>query len=183
MGKFRTSKCYKFTKTPYTRKSKYKKKMFIRGGIPSLRVTKFDTGLSNIEYPMRVSMFSLQKGQIINTAIEAGRQVAQHYITDAFGKDNYHFKIKVYPHQVCRYHSIAMGAGADRYSSGMARPYGKPVYLAAQIKAGEEIMYIELFPNKEQEARIALKKASSKLPLKVYIEVTKKPALVKKEQF
>lgn len=179
MAKFRTSKCYKFPKTPYTRKSKYKKKMYIRGGIPPLRITKFDMGMSNREYPLKVSMFSLKRAQIINTAIESARQIAHRYITDTIGKEDFHFKIKIYPHQVCRYHSIAMGAGADRYSSGMARPYGKPVYVAAEVKPGQEIMYMELMANREKEGRLALKKAGSKLPVTVYIEVMKRPEKAK----
>ncbi|VVB75385.1 50S ribosomal protein L10e [Candidatus Tiddalikarchaeum anstoanum] len=181
MTKMRGSKCYKFTKTPYTRKSKFKKKMYVRGGIPSLLITKFDMGLSNREYPLRVSMFSLQTGQILHSCMESARQVAHRYLSDKLGKEDFHFKIKAYPHQVCRYHSIAMGAGADRYSSGMARPYGKPVALAAQVKAGQEIMYLEMEANRENDARIAFKKASSKLPLTMFVDVTKKPKVEKKK--
>ena len=67
-----------------------------------------------------------------------------------------------------------MGAGADRYSTGMAQSYGKPTNIAARVKAGQELMFIELESKNEKIAREALRKAGCKLCVKTFVEVTKK---------
>lgn len=180
MAKRRTNKCYKTIKRPYTRKSKYKKHMYIRGGVPNKRTVKFDMGEPNKNFPLRVSLFTLQSATLLDNSIEAARQTANKYLTKSFaGKaTGFHFKIKVYPHHIVRINPIAMGAGADRYSTGMAKSYGKPTNVAARIKAGQELMYIDLTPEKEKIAKEALRKASCKLCVKTYVEVTKKPEVV-----
>ena len=176
MVKKRGSSCYKTIKRPYTRKSKYKKHMFIRGGIPARRTIKFDMGENNKEFPLRVSLFTLQGATILDNSLESSRQVANRYLVKNFGGKNigFHFRIKVYPHHVVRINPIAMGAGADRYSTGMAKSYGKPTNTAARIKAGQELMYIELAIGKEALAKEALRKAGCKLCVKTFIEITKK---------
>jgi large subunit ribosomal protein L10e len=175
MAKKRGSRCYKNLKRPYTRKSKYKKHMYIRGGVPNKRTVKFDMGESNGDFPMRISMFTLQSATLLDNSIEAARQTANKFLIKKFGgkPQGYHFKIKVYPHHVVRINPIAMGAGADRYSTGMAQSYGKPTNVAARVKAGQEIMYIETNPEKENIAREALRKASCKLCVKTFTEKTK----------
>ncbi|MBN1923434.1 MAG: 50S ribosomal protein L16 [Nanoarchaeota archaeon] len=177
MAKKRGNDCYKSIKRPYTRKSKYKKHMYIRGGVPSRRTVKFDMGDTNKTYPLRVSMFSLQSATLLENTLEAARQTANKYLMKIFSKPTgFHFKIKIFPHHVVRINPIAMGAGADRYSTGMAKSYGKPTNTAARIKAGQELMYIELPIIKEKVAREALRKASCKLAVKTYVEVSKKEA-------
>ena len=177
MVKKRSSKCYKTIKRPYTRKSKYKRHMYIRGGVPTKRTVKFDMGEASKEFPTRISMFTLQSATILDNSIESARQTANKYLVKNFGgkAEGFHFKIKIYPHHVVRINPIAMGAGADRYSTGMAKSYGKPTNVAARIKAGQELMYIDLNPNKEKIAREALRKAGCKLCVKTYVEATKKP--------
>lgn len=173
MAKKRSSNCYIRLKRPYTRKSKYKKHMYIRGGVPNKRTVKFDMGETNKSFPVRISMFSLQTGQILDNCLESARQTANKFLIKEFGRTGYHFKIKTYPHHICRINPIAMGAGADRYSTGMSQSYGKPTNLAAQIRTGQEIMYVEIIPGREKGARESLRKASCKLPLKVYVELSK----------
>lgn len=177
MAKKRGSGCYKTIKRPYTRKSKYKKHMYVRGGVPNKRTVKFDMGEMGKEFSLKVSMFTLQGATLIDNSIEAARQTANKFLLKSFGGKpiGYHFKIKIYPHHVVRINPIAMGAGADRYSTGMAKSYGKPTNVAARVKPGQELMYIELEPEKEKIAREALRKASCKLCVKTYVEVTKKP--------
>ncbi|MDD2678941.1 MAG: 50S ribosomal protein L16 [Candidatus Nanoarchaeia archaeon] len=176
MAKLRGSDVYKTLKRPYTRKSKFKQHMYIRGGIPSKRTVKFDMGDMNSNYPLRVSLFTLQEGTLLDNAIEASRQTANKFLLKSFGgkQSGFHFKIKVFPHHIVRIHPIAMGAGADRYSTGMARAYGKPTNLGARVSAGQELMYIEVPIEKEAVAKEALRKATCKLPFKSLIEVTKK---------
>jgi large subunit ribosomal protein L10e len=176
MVALRGSDVYKQVKRPYTRKSKFKQHMYIRGGIPSKRTVKFDMGDINSNYPMRLSLFTLQQGTLLDNAIESSRQTANKYLLKSFGgkQSGFYFKIKVFPHHIVRIHPIAMGAGADRYSTGMARAYGKPTNLAARVNAGQELMFIEIPIEKEAIAREALRKAKCKIPFKSYIEITKK---------
>jgi len=176
MVKLRGSDIYKYEKRPYTRKSKFKQHMFIRGGIPAKRTVKFDMGDMNANYPLRLSLFTLQTGTLLDNALEASRQTANKYLLKCFGgkQTGFYYKIKVFPHHIVRIHPIAMGAGADRYSTGMARAYGKPTNLAARVNAGQELMFIELPIEKEAIAREALRKAKCKLPFKSLIEITKK---------
>jgi len=175
MVKKRGNDCYKTVKRPYTRRSKYKKHMYIRGGVPSRRTVKFDMGDNNMSYPLRISLFTLQEATLLDNSIEASRQTANKYLVKNFGGKNsgFHFKIKIFPHHVVRINPIAMGAGADRYSTGMAQSYGKPTNTAARVKAGQELMYIELPIEKEAIAREALRKAGCKLCVKTFVEKTK----------
>jgi large subunit ribosomal protein L10e len=179
MAKVRGSAVYKKLKRPYTRKSKYKQHMYIRGGIPAKRTVKFDMGDINSNYPLRLSLFTLQEGTLLDNALEASRQTANKYLLKCFGgkQSGFYFKIKVFPHHIVRIHPIAMGAGADRYSTGMARAYGKPTNLGARVKAGHEIMFIEIPVEKEAIAREALRKAKCKIPFKSFIEITKRPKI------
>lgn len=176
MAKLRGSDVYKTPKRPYTRKSKFKKHNYIKGGVPNKRTVKFDMGDVNSNYPLRVSLFTLQTGTLLDNAIEASRQTANKFLIKSFGgkANGFYFKIKVFPHHIVRINPIAMGAGADRYSTGMAKSYGKPTNLAARVKAGQELIYVELPVEKEKIAREALRKASCKLPFKSFIEITKK---------
>jgi len=176
MVALRGSDVYKQVKRPYTRKSKFKQHMYIRGGIPAKRTVKFDMGDANISYPLRLSLFTLQEGTLLDNAIEASRQTANKYLLKMFGgkQSGFYFKIKVFPHHIVRIHPIAMGAGADRYSTGMARAYGKPTNLAARVRAGQELMFIDIPHEKEAIAREALRKAKCKIPFKSFIDITKK---------
>lgn len=175
MGKKRGSKCYKQPKRPYTRNSKYEKHMYIKGGVPHRKTTRFDMGEPGKDFPIRISLFTVQSANLLDNSIEAARQAANRQLLRSSGgkPKDYHFKIKSYPHHVVRINPIAMGAGADRYSTGMRQSYGKPTNTAARVTAGQEIMYVEVPPEKEEVARKALKKASHKLCVKTHIDKTR----------
>ena len=85
--------------------------------------------------------------------------------------DNYFFKILVYPHHVLREHSMATGAGADRFSSGMAKAFGKPKGRAARVMKGQRIMALRLDKKNVDVGRLALKRANKKLPVHCKIEI------------
>ncbi len=171
MAKKRKSKCYRNMKRPYTRVSKYKKKAFVPS-TPHLEVARFDMGNRSRKFPKRVSLLTKEKMQVLDNCMESARKTANKFLVEKVGRNNYYFKIKVYPHHICRYNPIAMGAGADRLSTGMRKSFGRPVSRAARLNKGQEIMYIELEKENISKAQKALKRASHKLPVKTHIEIT-----------
>ena len=66
-----------------------------------------------------------------------------------------------------------MGAGADRLSAGMQLAFGKPIARAARVKAGQELMYVDVMQAGVGTAKKALKKAAHKLPVKSFIHIVR----------
>jgi len=79
------------------------------------------------------------------------------------GKD-YFLKIRVYPFHVLREHALASGAGADRLSTGMARPYGKAISSAARVRDGQILFELRINKANLKLARDSLGRAAKKLP-------------------
>jgi large subunit ribosomal protein L10e len=72
-------------------------------------------------------------------------------------------KILVYPHHVIREKPIATGAGADRYSQGMAHAFGKPTGSAVQVREGQRLVQIHVEKLNLELAKKALKKFGLKI--------------------
>lgn len=143
------------------------------GGVPNPRITQFDLGNLNAEFPVEVSLLTKEKCNILHRALEAARVAANRYIMKKAGKSNYRLKIRIYPHAVVRENKQATGAGADRVSQGMRKAYGKPVGTAARVKEGQKIITIWTTPENVEHAKDALKRATAKLPTPCRIEVYK----------
>jgi len=171
MAKIRPASCYRRHERAYTRKSKYRQKSFVRG-IPGSRISMFDMGNSNGEFDYRVSLKSKQRIQIRHNALEAAR-IAANKVMSSVGRPNYHIKIKTYPHQIIKHKSLATGAGADRFQSGMKKAFGKPVGTAARVKMGQEVMFVRVNKGNIDKAKIALYRAGRKLPCKSEISFEK----------
>ena len=163
MVKLRKFRAYHLLERPYTRISKYTKKNYVRGGFPHLKLTKFEMGDMKKTYDTTVLLTSERAINIRHNALEAARTTSNRVMELNLGS-NYFMKVRVYPYHVLREHALASGAGADRLSTGMARPYGKSISSAARVKAGQ-ILY-EIRVNKENIhfARLAMERASKKLP-------------------
>jgi len=118
--------------------------------------------------------------QIRDNALESGRLSANKVLEGKLGKTGYFFRTKVYPHHILRENPLASGAGADRMSTGMAHSFGKPIGVAAQIRP-KQIVY-EVFTNKAnlEVAKLALKRASYKIPNHYHIIETEIKKVVKK---
>jgi large subunit ribosomal protein L10e len=142
------------------------------GGVPSPRITQFDLGNVNHEFPVEVSLVAKESCRIIHRALEAARIAGNRHIMKHAGKANYHMKIRIYPHVVLRENKQATGAGADRVSQGMRQAYGKAVGTAAQVRAGQKLISIWTTPENEVHAKMALKRARAKLPTpcQIYVE-------------
>lgn len=148
------------------------------GGIPGSRITQFDLGYIKGEFPITVSLQSVEACQIRHNALEAARIAANKYIQKKAGNLGYHLKIKVFPHQVLRENKQATGAGADRVSEGMRRAFGKAVGTAARIQANQNIISIRVDKQNFKHAKDALRRASMKLPTSCRIVIERGTELV-----
>jgi large subunit ribosomal protein L10e len=140
------------------------------GGIPGIRISQWDIGDLRTVFPVKLHLIALEQCQIRHIALEAARISANRYIAKKAG-NQYHLKLRLYPHNVLRENKIATGAGADRISEGMRAAFGGAVGVAARVHPGRKIMSIETLPEHIADAKIALRKAGVKLPTPWRIEI------------
>jgi large subunit ribosomal protein L10e len=95
------------------------------------------------------------------------------------GKDNFHLKLRTYPHHVIRENKQATGAGADRVSSGMRMAFGKAVGTAARVEAGQKLFTLGIPLSYLNHAKVALTRAGHKLPTPIQIVVDSGQELIK----
>ena len=107
------------------------------GGIPASRLSQFDIGDLRTKFPVAVHLVATEPCLIRDQALEAARISGNRHIAKMAGNE-YMFKVRLYPHQVLREHKIAVGAGADRISSGMRAAFGSPVGRAARVGPDRE---------------------------------------------
>ncbi|MDD5178104.1 MAG: 50S ribosomal protein L16 [Candidatus Nanoarchaeia archaeon] len=164
----RKGKCYTRLTRAYTRKSKYKSKAFIKGFAPN-KIVKYDLGNLKDEFNSEFSLASKQAIQIRHNALESARIVIVRRLNENIGPKNFHFKLRLYPHQVLREKKILAGAGADRLSSGMSQAFGKPMGTAAVVKKGQKVFTVYTDKKYEKAARDALRAAFPRLPCQAEI--------------
>lgn len=169
MARLRTARCYRSIERPYTRKSKYKEKSFV-SSIPQPKISVFEMGNKNLTYTYELTLNSKQALQIRSEALEAARIVVNKYL-EKFAAGNFFFQIKVYPHHILRENTLATGAGADRFTSGMSKAFGRTIGVAAQVREGQELMLLKI--NTLEIGKKALERAIKKLPCKCSISVKK----------
>ncbi len=150
---------------PYTRKSKYKSKNYVKMS-QAPKITQYHSGNPSKQFDVKLFVLSERTIQLRDNAIEAARIVANKHLTDAIGDQNFHLVVVSYPHNILREHKLATGAGADRFSSGMQKSFGKPIGLAARIKAGDRIFEIHMQNEHLQEAKLAAVKIGKKLGIR-----------------
>lgn len=134
------------------------------GGIPVCRITQFDTGNLRQSFPLSLSLGAEEAAQVRDSALEAAR-VSAVRVLEKFAPNEFHLKVRKYPHQILREHKMATGAGADRISDGMRRAFGKPVSHAVRAQIGAELITVYTTPAHLADAKEALRKASHKLPV------------------
>ncbi|MDR3283182.1 MAG: 50S ribosomal protein L16 [Candidatus Methanoplasma sp.] len=149
------------------------------GGVPASRISQFDMGNLQAEFPVTLTLRVKNRVQIRHTAIEAGRIAANKMLSGQAGVVNYHLKVRAFPHVVLRENKLATGAGADRVSSGMRKAFGKNVGTAARLERNQAIFTVAVAPEKINVAKEALWKASMKLPSPCYIDVEQGQEYVK----
>ena len=141
MAKLRKASAYRHVERPYTRKSKYREKSYVRAN-PHNLVVKYERGDLTRTFPFTVRLVSKEAIQLRHNALESARKSSNRVLESKLGKTGYRFRIKVFPHHVLRENPLASGAGADRMSTGMKMSFGKSIGLAAQVKRGQTIIEI-----------------------------------------
>lgn len=169
----------KFPARAFTRTSKNKSKSYIKT-IPYPKVVKYHIGnqkdYADGKHPFVVSLLSLQRVQLRDTALESARQaLTKNMDENALGQ--YYLAVKVFPHHFLRENKTAAGAGADRMSTGMTQSYGIIIGRAARVGAGQTVFLISCTNDKiARIARDALNAVRAKLPCatKITFEEVKK---------
>ncbi|MEM0372400.1 MAG: 50S ribosomal protein L16 [archaeon] len=150
---------------PWTRTAKKKvKKAFVRG-VPDSRLRAFDMGeLDPRKADIEIDLLSGGTFQIRDNAMESARVMANKVFEKKILKENYYFKVRKYPHQCLREHSMLTGAGADRLSSGMRKAFGHPTGRAIIVKKGEPLMSVYVRKEHLEAAKEGLYRAGQKIP-------------------
>jgi len=155
---------------PFTRKSKVRKKSYIKT-VPNTRIVKYKMGdlkgYDSEQYPISIAIISKEQVQVRDNSLEAVRQFLNRFLQIKVGKDFY-LEVKVFPHHILRENKMLTGAGADRMQTGMSRAFGKTMGRAALVKPGQILYIIGVkTPAEEVEARKLIKSAKARLPCKV----------------
>ncbi|PIY60353.1 50S ribosomal protein L16 [Candidatus Woesearchaeota archaeon CG_4_10_14_0_8_um_filter_47_5] len=174
MARLRKFCSYRRLERPYTRISKYRKKSYIKIN-PNCKIVKFDMGEASKKFPFSLALVSKTDLQIRHEALESARKTSNRILEKVLGKTGYFMRVRVYPYHILRENPLASGAGADRMSTGMAKAFGKPIGIAAQVKKGQPVFSIDVEKKNLTTARLALKRASYKLPNSYAIEVVQSP--------
>ena len=139
---------------------------------PPKRIVAFDMGnLSNRNFQYELRLISKARLQIRDHAIESARQTSNRILEKKIGANAYYYKIHIYPHHILRENPLATGAGADRMSMGMSKAFGKPIGVAAQVKAGQTLISLRLNKEDMELGKKALIRAAHKLPCSCSIQV------------
>ncbi len=172
MAKLRRACAYRQLERPYTRRSKFRSKSFIRT-TPQSKVVRYDMGnpAKSLDFPIQIFLRSKENLQIRHNAIESARLVCNRVLEGKVGKPNYHLKIRIFPHHILRENPLASGAGADRMSTGMKMSFGKAIGSAAQVRKDQILFQVNTLKDHIQIVKIALKKAQQKFPCTCKIEV------------
>ncbi len=170
MAKIRKFCAYRRTKRPYTRISKFRKKSYIRTN-PNLKITKFEMGSPSKKFQYTVNLLSKSRLQIRDNALESARQTANKLLEANAGLNGFFLKVRAYPSQILRENPLASGAGADRFSTGMQKAFGKPIGNAAVMKKGKVIIEVRVNKDDLIFAKKALKRSICKLPCAGLIDV------------
>ena len=171
MAKLRKFIAYRRVERAYTRKSKFRKKAYIKVN-PNPAIVRFVMGdTTEKQFSYKVMLKSKTKLQIRNFAIEAGRQSGNRVMEKKAGKTGYRMTVRIYPHHILRENPLAAGAGADRMSTGMAHSFGKAIGLAARVTEDQIVCQVDCEKVHIDTAKEALKRFSSKLPNSYFVEV------------
>ena len=170
MARIRKFVSYRRLERPYTRTSKYKGKSYIRM-TSNITIVGFELGSPKKKFLYTLNLISKDDLQIRDNALESAKQTSNKLLESALGVSSYFLKLKPYPHHVLRENPLASGAGADRFSTGMQKSFGKPLGNAARIKKGNVIFQLSVDKNNIKLAKQALMRASKKLPCSCSIQM------------
>lgn len=170
MVRLRKFVAYRTLERPYTRISKYKKKSFIKT-TPHIKVVRFNTGNPNKAWECTLHLIAKDSLQIRDNALESGRQTCNRLLETNLGVAGYFMQLRPYPYHILRENPLAAGAGADRFSTGMQKPFGKPIGSAARILAGQKIVTVRVNKQQVATAKKALERFKKKIPGSYMIQI------------
>ena len=171
MARIRKAVCYRKLERPYTRVSKFKKHSFIKTNY-NTRVIKFVMGNAQKEdFEFKLKLKPKVDIQIRDNSMESARLTSNRLLEKTIGLGSYFLRVNKFPHHVLRNNPIASGAGADRFSTGMKKSFGKPIGLAARFRKGDTIFEAKVDKKNVDLAKKALKRASQKVACSCSIEV------------
>jgi len=177
MARLRKGVAYRRLERPYTRISKYKKRSFIKTSY-NTRIIKFVMGnLTKENFQYRIMLQPKMDLQIRDNSMESARLTSNRLLEKTLGNQNYFLRINKYPHHILRNNPIASGAGADRFSTGMKKSFGKPIGQAAQYKKGETICEVFVDKRNLETAKLAMKRASQKIATSCHVVVNENKKL------
>jgi large subunit ribosomal protein L10e len=169
MAKLRKGSAYnQVLKRPYTRKSKYRAKNFIKSA-PHSKVVRYIMGSPNKSFEYTLTLISKEELQIRDNALESSRQSGNRWLEAKAGKTEYFLQLRKHPHHMLRDNVLASGAGADRMSTGMAGSFGKVIGRAAQVHKGETLFIVRVDKKNLGIAKQAMIRCKNKLPCKCQI--------------
>jgi large subunit ribosomal protein L10e len=170
MARLRKFCGYRRLERPYTRISKYKTKSYVKAN-PRHVIVRFDMGNQVKKFPITMELITKAALQIRHNALESARQTCNKLLETKLGPKDYALKVMAYPHHILRENPLAAGAGADRFSTGMAHSFGKPISVAAQFKKGQPVLRLSVNKEKMEVGRSALKRAQYKIPCDCLITI------------
>ena len=168
MATLRKANCYRAIERAYTRKSKFKKKGYVKA-VPNSRVVRFQMGDSKREFPKKVMAVSKDNFQFRHNAIESCRLIINRTLNQKLGPKGYFFRMNLFPHHILRENKMLSGAHADRLQTGMKHAFGKTVGTAAQIRKGKTIFTICVEEKDLPLAKASLLKAKPRLSGRIEI--------------
>lgn len=174
MARLRKFVAYRRLERPNTRVSKFKKHSFVKAN-PAHTIVRFDMGHQQKKFDYRLELVSKADLQIRHNAIESARQTSNRMLEKTLGNE-YTLKVMIYPHHILRENPLAAGAGADRFSTGMAHSFGKPISKAARVKTGQTMFRLDVNKINIETAKKALQRAQYKIPCGCLIEISKNSA-------
>ena len=164
MVRIRKGISYRRLERPYNWVSMFKSKTFIKN-VYNTRLTRFVMGnLQKEDFGYSILLQPRRALQIRDNAIESARLCSNRILETTIGPTNYFLRINKYPFHILRNNPIASGAGADRFSTGMQKAFGKPIGQAAQFRKGQTIIEIKVDEKNIQLAKKAAQRAYTKLP-------------------
>ncbi|HLP80054.1 MAG TPA: 50S ribosomal protein L16 [Acidobacteriota bacterium] len=170
MATIRKFVAYRRLERPYTRKSKYREKSYIRGS-PHNKITRYNGGNLKGTFEYSVKLHAKATLQIRDCALESARLIVNRHCEKKIGLENFYLALKPFPHHHLRENPLATGAGADRLSTGMAFSFGKVIGLAARIFKGDDVIEVRVNKDRLEIAKEIIHLAASKLPCKTYITI------------
>jgi large subunit ribosomal protein L10e len=141
------------------------------GGVPGSKIVQFEMGNLSQDFPLETNLAVEEACQIRHTALEAARISINRRLMKDVGRQNFHLKLRVFPHHVLRENKQATGAGADRVSEGMRLAFGKAVGTAARVSHGQKIFTVYTTPQYIDKVKEALRHGGYKLPSPSHITI------------